>query len=77
MSETINIYEAKAQLSRLMERAAAGEDIVIARAGKPLVRLVPIEPPAPKRRQSGQLRGLPMPDSFFDPLPEEELEPSE
>jgi prevent-host-death family protein len=77
MSEIINIYEAKTHLSSLVERAAAGENIVIARAGKPLVRLVPVELDAGKPRESGQLRGLPMPESFFDPLPDEELEPGE
>jgi prevent-host-death family protein len=40
MPELVNLYDAKAQLSRLIDRATAGEDIVIARAGKPLVRLV-------------------------------------
>ncbi len=77
MSEIVNIYDAKTHLSSLVERAAAGESIVIARAGKPLVRLVSIEADARKPRESGQLRGLPMPESFFDPLPEEELEPDE
>ncbi len=72
MSEIINIYDAKTQLSRLVERAAAGEDIVIARAGKPMVRLVPVADRSP--RKSGQLKGLSMPDSFFDPLPDEELD---
>lgn len=40
--ETVNLYEAKTQLSRLVERAAAGEEIVIAKAGRPLARLVPM-----------------------------------
>ena len=43
MPETVNLYDAKTQLSRLVDRAIAGEDIVIARAGKPAVRLVPVE----------------------------------
>jgi len=73
MTETVNIYDAKTQLSRLVDRAVAGEDVVIARAGKPMVRLVPVEkrePRVPGRR----LFGVDLPDSFFfDPLPEEEL----
>jgi prevent-host-death family protein len=70
---TINVYEAKTQLSRLLDRAAAGEEIVIARAGKPVARLVPLEPLP--RRQIGQWRHIkPPPDSFFfEPLPEDEL----
>ena len=68
---TVNIYEAKTQLSRLVDRAAAGEEIVIARAGKPLVRLVPVEP---NPRPAGLWRHIkPPPDDFFDPLSEEEL----
>ena len=43
----INLYEAKTQLSKLVDRAAAGEEIVIAKAGKPMARLVPIEPEKP------------------------------
>ena len=40
--DTINLYEAKSNLSRLVERAAAGEEIIIAKAGRPLARLVPL-----------------------------------
>lgn len=73
MSDIVNIYDAKTNLSNLVERAVAGEDIVIARAGKPMVRLVPVEELRP--RELGQLRHIPLPpDSFFfDPLPEDEL----
>jgi prevent-host-death family protein len=47
---TVNIHEAKTHLSRLVERAVQGEPVIIARAGKPLVRLVAVEaPPAPRR----------------------------
>ena len=48
MTKTVNVHEAKTHLSRLLEEAMAGEDIVIAKAGKPKVRLVPVEDP-PKR----------------------------
>jgi prevent-host-death family protein len=71
MTETVNLYDAKTQLSRLVDRAIAGEDIVIARAGKPVVRLVPVANAAP--RQPGMLKGLSLPDDLFDPLPEDEL----
>jgi prevent-host-death family protein len=72
MVELVNIYEAKTKLSRLVDRAAAGEDIVIGRAGKPLVRLVPVDDMAP--RQPGLLKGVVIPDALFDPLPDEELD---
>jgi prevent-host-death family protein len=71
MTKTVNIHEAKTHLSRLLEEAVAGEDIVIAKAGKPKVRLVPVEDP-PKRR-IGFMHGWTLPDSFFEPLPEDEL----
>lgn len=71
MAETVNLYDAKTQLSRLADRAIAGEDIVIPRAGKPVVRLVPVESAGP--RQPGLLKGLSLPDELFDALPEDEL----
>jgi prevent-host-death family protein len=72
MAKTVNVHEAKTHLSRLLEEAVAGEDIVIAKAGKPKVRLVPIE--EPPKRKLGFMSGLSLPDSFFfDPLPDEEL----
>jgi prevent-host-death family protein len=46
----VNIHEAKTHLSRLVDRAAAGEEIIIGRAGKPVARLVALEPPAENRR---------------------------
>lgn len=54
--KTINIQAAKTHLSRLVEQAAAGEDIILAKAGKPLVRLVPYAP-ARTARVGGQLAG--------------------
>lgn len=70
----INVHAAKTNLSRLIERACAGEEIVIARNNEPVVKLVPVEPPRPKR-QFGSLKGqIVVPDSFFDPLPDEELD---
>ena len=56
MSETVNVHDAKTHLSRLLERAEAGEEIVIARAGKPVARLVPYGSERPKRI-FGRLRG--------------------
>jgi len=53
---TINIYEAKTQLSKLVEQAAAGKDIVIARGGKPVARLTRLETP-PRKIRFGVLKG--------------------
>lgn len=71
--QTINIHEAKTHLSRLLEQVAGGEEIVIAKAGKPIARLVPLEAP-PKKRQLGLLKGkLNVPDDFDAPLTDDEL----
>lgn len=71
VAETINLYEAKTKLSRLVDRAAAGEEIIIAKAGKPKAKLVPCEQPAPKKRIGGQnLLGITyMADDWDGPLP--------
>ena len=66
----MNVHEAKTQLSKLLERAHAGEEIIIAKNGKPYARLVPLE--AQRAREPGLLPGK-LEDSFFDPLPEDEL----
>ena len=68
----INIHEAKTQLSQLLRRVAAGEEIVIARSGKPIARLVPIE--KTPQRLIGLDEGLfKVPDDFDDPLPADVL----
>ena len=70
----VTIHVAKTTLSQLIERAQAGEEIVIARGALPVARLVPIVGQVPKRRP-GTLRGLvKIPDTFFEPLPAEELD---
>jgi antitoxin (DNA-binding transcriptional repressor) of toxin-antitoxin stability system len=69
----VNVHAAKTNLSRLIEQALRGEEVIIARGDKPVVRLVPVDAPMPRRR-FGSLKGrLEVPDSFFDPLPEDEL----
>lgn len=72
MSDTVNLYEAKTHLSQLVERAAAGEEIIIAKAGKPKAKLVPYEA-AKARRVFGQnLLGMTyMADDWDGPLPPE------
>lgn len=49
MAVTVNIHEAKTHLSRLIEQAAQGQEVIIAKAGKPVVRVVPVEPPSARR----------------------------
>ena len=67
--ETVNVHEAKTHLSRLLERVESGEEIVIARAGKPIARLVPLGPPTP-RALFGRDRGkIWISDDFDEPLP--------
>lgn len=66
----VNIHQAKTELSRLVERAEAGEEIVIARAGKPAAKLVPLTR-ARSRRRLGLLDGkFQIPDDFNAPLPD-------
>jgi prevent-host-death family protein len=70
---TVTIHAAKTQLSKLIERAEAGEEVIIARGRKPVIRLVPIAEPEPKR-QFGAMKGkVWVGPEFFEPLPEEEL----
>ena len=72
--EIVNVHAAKTNLSRLIERAIAGEEIVIARNNQPVVRLVPVDQVQP-RREPGSLRGLvEIRPEFFEPLPTDELE---
>jgi prevent-host-death family protein len=68
----VNIHEAKTHLSRLVDRAAAGEDVVIGRAGKPVARLVAYQPP-PARRTLGQWKGLARMAPDFDEMDEETI----
>ncbi len=74
--QTINIHAAKTQLSRLVDEAAAGAEIIIARAGKPVARLMPLAaPPAPQRRVLGRLAGqISIPEDFDAPLPDDILD---
>ncbi len=71
MTAMVNVHEAKTHLSRLLERVHNGEEIILAKAGKPYARLMPLAPR--ERRRLGQLAGLVVGPEFFEPLPEEEL----
>ena len=71
--QTVSVHAAKTNLSRLIERALAGEEIVIARGKTPVARLVPIETPGIARK-FGAMRGRArVTKAFFEPLPEDEL----
>ena len=68
-AHTVNIHEAKTHLSRLLEEVAAGGEVIISKAGKPIARLVPLEKKEPIRR-FGALKGqLWIADDFDAPLP--------
>lgn len=73
MAKTLNLYEAKTQLSALVDEAASGREIIIAKAGKPLAKLVPFR--AVRRRTPGRGKGTIWMAADFDaPLPDELLE---
>jgi len=71
---TVNVHDAKTNLSRLLSRVAEGEEIVIARAGNPIAKLVSVAGRKPKNRPLGRDRGeVVISDDFDAPLPEEIL----
>jgi antitoxin (DNA-binding transcriptional repressor) of toxin-antitoxin stability system len=70
----VKMHQAKTQLSKLIAAAIAGEEVVIARGSEPMVRLTPLKPPQVKKRIPGRLKGkVAFSDTFFDPLPDDEL----
>lgn len=72
-TSSVTIHQAKTNLSRLIRKACAGEEIIISRGSKPVVRLVPVGDVKGKR-QPGSLKGkLLVGPEFFEPLPVEEL----
>jgi len=71
MTIQVNVQDAKTRLSELLGRVERGEEVTIARAGKPIAQLVAVERPA--KRELGFMPGGPIPSSFFDPLPADEL----
>ncbi|MFW5685410.1 MAG: type II toxin-antitoxin system Phd/YefM family antitoxin [Spirochaetota bacterium] len=71
---TVNIHDAKTNLSRLLKRVALGEEVIIAKAGRPIARLTPYGEDEPERVE-GRDRGVfTVPDTFDEPLPEDVLE---
>jgi prevent-host-death family protein len=76
MTRSVNVAEAKARLSALIDRAAAGEEIILSRAGRPVARLMPLEEQTP--RQPGVCRHWQIPDNLFlEPMAEEDLRAAE
>jgi prevent-host-death family protein len=74
MSKLVNLHEAKAHLSELLDRVEAGETVVICRRNKPVAELKPLTPRRMQRRPIGLAKGdISIPPSFFEPLPEEIL----
>ncbi len=71
MVNVVNIHEAKTHLSRIVDEVAAGAEVIIAKAGKPMARLSPLGG-VPRRKKLGLLKGkIKVPDDFNAPLPEE------
>ena len=68
---TVNVHAAKSQLSRLLDAAAAGEEVIIAKAGKPIAKLVPLNIRQEPRRLGILAGRLRVPDDFDDPLPDD------
>ncbi len=67
---TVNVHQAKTQLSKLLERVMSGEQIIIARAGRPVAVLSPIEQPALRRRAGNDAGKVTIAPDFDEPLPE-------
>jgi len=73
MSTIVNVHQAKTHLSRLLDEVAAGAEVIIAKAGKPVAKLVPLEPVV-RKKKLGLLQGrISVPDDFDAPLPPEIL----
>ncbi len=70
MVKTVNLYEAKTHLSKLVERAARGEEVVIAKAGEPKARLVPLSRPRQPRKPGAWKGRVVIAPDFDAPLPE-------
>ncbi len=72
---TVNVHAAKTNFSRLVDQAAAGEEIIIAKAGQPVAKLVPLNAPPREKRRLGLLAGRAViPPGFDAPLPDEVID---
>lgn len=70
MATTVNIHQAKTQFSKLIERVRLGEEIVIAKAGEPVARLIPETRPCKRRKLGGAKGQIWISEDFDDPLPD-------
>jgi len=73
MSVQVNIYEAKSKLSKLINQAIAGDEIIIAKSGKPVAKLVPFEKPILNRKPGSAKGKIVIADDFDAPLPDDIL----
>ena len=73
MATQVNIYEAKSKLSKLINQVIAGEEVIVAKSGKPVVRIVPFEKPAQNRKPGSAKGKITISDDFDAPLPEDIL----
>ncbi|MEE4264154.1 MAG: type II toxin-antitoxin system Phd/YefM family antitoxin [Desulfobacteraceae bacterium] len=73
MSVQVNIYEAKSKFSKLISQAIAGEEIIIAKSGKPVAKLVPFEKPPQDRKPGSAKNRIIIADDFDEPLPDDIL----
>ena len=71
---SVNVHEAKTHLSRLLERVAAGEEILISKAGKPMAKLMPLSKPQVNRVPGLDKDVIQIPDDFDAPLPDDLLQ---
>lgn len=68
---TVNVREAKVQLSKLLDAVAEGEEVIISKAGKPAAKLVPVETSLPARKPGSMKGKIRMADDFDSPLPDD------
>ena len=73
MTVQVNIYEAKSKLSKLINQVIAGEEVIVAKSGKPVARLVPFEKPLQNRKPGSAKGKLIISEDFDSPLPEDIL----
>jgi len=68
--KTVNIHEAKTNLSQLLKRVESGEEVVVSRAGKPVARILPVQNVSEKRIPGSAKGKIFIEDGFYEPLPE-------
>jgi prevent-host-death family protein len=74
MAKTVNVHEAKTHLSKLLEQVRQGEEVIIAKAGRPVARLIAVRQKPGRRKPGGAKGTLSYADDFDAPLPDEVLE---